>query len=257
VLAVAAALRLVVAVHRGDREELHGLRLALHAVLEIRPADRRGAFGPERELAAAPVLEDVHLLLHDVGAGARRPLEEVHVLEHRRLDAPVPVEVAQSLHLLRHLPPERLLGGKNVVRTARRLDARHARSSREERVAFKLVAERRLRAVAGVDNGVRRIAVDEGAHGGDERVPVGARQVDAPDGAREEQVAAEQRPVRVVRDVRRGVSGDGDALEREPADVDRLAALEQVVGHVGAGPACPPARTRRSVRAWSRSPSGM
>src|SRR2546421_480001 len=33
VLAVAAALRLVVAVHRGDREELHGLWLALHAVL--------------------------------------------------------------------------------------------------------------------------------------------------------------------------------------------------------------------------------
>ena len=128
-LAVTAALRLVVAVHRRDREELHGLRLALHAVLEVRAADRRGALGAERKLASAPVLEDVHLLLHDVGPGPGRPLEELDVLEHRRLDAPVAVEVAQTLHLPRHLLPERLLGGKDVVRAARRLDARHARSS--------------------------------------------------------------------------------------------------------------------------------
>ena len=34
--------------------------------------------------------------------------------------------------------------------------------------------------------------------------------------------------------MRRRVAGDGDALERQAGDVDRLAAVEQVVGHVGA-----------------------
>ena len=97
-----------------------------------------------------------------------------------------------------------------------------------------LGAERRLRAVAGIDDGLRRIAVDERADRVEERVPVGARQVDAADRAGEEEVAAEERAVGVEGDVRGRVAGDRDALERDAGDVDRLAALEQVVGHVRA-----------------------
>ena len=44
-----------VAVHRGDRVELHRLRLAVQAVLEVGARDRRGALGPQRERAAAAV----------------------------------------------------------------------------------------------------------------------------------------------------------------------------------------------------------
>ena len=43
--------------------------------------------------------------------------------------APVAVERAEALHLVRHAPPERLLGREDVVGAARPLDLRHARSS--------------------------------------------------------------------------------------------------------------------------------
>ena len=60
-----------------------------------RPHDRRGALGAQREPAAAPVVELVHLLAHDVG-GLTDPLEHLRVLEDRRQqqavsEAPGPV----------------------------------------------------------------------------------------------------------------------------------------------------------------------
>ena len=119
VLPVTTALGSRIAVHRRDREELDRLRLAVHAVLDVRAADRRGALRTERERAPGAVLERVHLLLHDVGAGARRALKELRVLEARGLDAAVAVERAEALHLTRHLLPQRLIGGKDVVRAAR------------------------------------------------------------------------------------------------------------------------------------------
>src|SRR5439155_9439563 len=54
------------------------------------------------------------------------------------------------------------------------------------------------------------------------------------DRAREDQVAAEKMALRVEGDVRGRVPGNRDALERDPGDLDRLAALEQVVGGVRA-----------------------
>ena len=128
-LAKPAALWSRVAVHRRDREELHRLRLAMHSMLDVGAADRRRSLRAQRQRPPAAVFERVHLLLDDVGACAGRPLEELRVLEAGRLDPRVPVERAEAPHLPRHLLPQRLFGRKDVVRTARRFDTRHARSS--------------------------------------------------------------------------------------------------------------------------------
>src|SRR5438128_11045482 len=71
----------------------------------------------------------------------------------------------------------------------------------EERIALYLVAERRRRAVAGVDDRVRRKALDERPDRREQLVPVAAGQVGAPDRAREQDVAREQRAVGVVGEV--------------------------------------------------------
>jgi len=68
-----------------------------------------------------------------------------------------------------------------------------------------------------MDDGLGRVAVGQRPHRGEQRVPVGAGQVDAADTACEEQVAAEQIPVGEVRDVRRRVAGDRDDLEVDAA----------------------------------------
>ena len=86
VLAVAAGLRRLVAEHRPRVPELHGLRKLVHAVLDVRAADRRGALRAQRQRAAAAVLERVHLLAHDVGRLADGAHEQLRVLEDRRLD---------------------------------------------------------------------------------------------------------------------------------------------------------------------------
>ena len=59
-------------------------------VLDEGPSHRRGALGAQRDVAAALVLEVVHLLGDDVGA-LTDALEDADVLEHRRLDEPVAV----------------------------------------------------------------------------------------------------------------------------------------------------------------------
>ena len=85
-----------------------------------------------------------------------------------------------------------------------------------------------------IDDRVRREAVREHADGREQRVPVGAGKVDATDGTGEEQVAAEEVAVGVEADVRRRVARNRDAFERDARDVDRLAAVEERVGRVGA-----------------------
>src|SRR5204862_6302004 len=75
------------------------------------------------------VLERVHLLLHEVRAFVRGPPEEVGVLEAGRLDPAISVERAQPLHLPGDRLPERLLGREDVVRAARRLQARRLRTA--------------------------------------------------------------------------------------------------------------------------------
>ena len=109
---------------------------------------------------------------------------------------------------------------------------RAARELCEERVARELDAERRLVAVAGMDDRLGREPLDEHADRGEQRVPVGAGQVDATDRAGEEEVAAEELAVGVEGDVRRRVAGHGEALERDARDLDRLAAAHEVLGRV-------------------------
>src|SRR5439155_18273189 len=91
-------------------------------------------------------------------------------------------------------------GGCRWCRAAPRRSSRGAQRS-EEGIAGELGAERRRRAVAGVHDGVGRKAFGELAEGLDERVPVGPGQVGAADGAREEDVAGEEAPAGVVREV--------------------------------------------------------
>ena len=129
VLAIAPAARPAVAVHRRDRVELLRLRLLLETVAQVGAADRRGSLRAQRQGAVAAVGEGVHLLLDDVRALTRRAQEEVGVLEPRRLDRPVAVEGAEPLHLACDALPERLLGGRDVVRPPRRLEPHDARSS--------------------------------------------------------------------------------------------------------------------------------
>src|SRR6185436_214847 len=122
VLAVPAAARRAVAVHRGDRVELDRLRVAVHAVLDVRAADRRGALGPERERAVGAVGEGVHLLLHHVGARTGGAREERRVLEHRRHDPPGAVQPAEALDLLCDVLPGGHLVRDDVMGPAWPLD---------------------------------------------------------------------------------------------------------------------------------------
>ena len=85
-LAVAAGLRALVAEERAEVEELHRLRLFVHAVLEVGAADRGRPLRPQGEAAPALVFEGEHLLADDVGGAADAALEEVGVLEDRRRD---------------------------------------------------------------------------------------------------------------------------------------------------------------------------
>ena len=129
VLAVPALLRPVVAPHRAEGVELHRLRFAVHAVLEVGAADRGRRFGTERQRAVTAVLERVGLLLDDVGALARGADEELGVLEARGHDPAVAVERAEALRLARDALPERLVGREDVVRSSRRFELQEARSS--------------------------------------------------------------------------------------------------------------------------------
>src|SRR5207247_2751548 len=93
-----------------DRVQLRGLRLPIETVLEVGAHDRRRRLRPKRERPIAAVGERVHLLPHHVRALTRSPAEELRVLEHRRVQAPVSVERAQLRELPDNLLPARLLG---------------------------------------------------------------------------------------------------------------------------------------------------
>ena len=66
------------------------------------------------------------------------------------------------------------------------------------------------------------MGLDERPDRGHERVPVRSRKVGAPDRAREEDVAGEEAPVRVVRDVSRRMPGHGEDVEFDTGKGDRL-----------------------------------
>jgi len=118
VLAITASLRTFVAKGRSDVVQAHRLRQIGHAVLKVRATHGRGVLCTERQLLPAPVLEDVHLLLHEVGASGVLPRKQTIVLEDGRIE---PLVSIQSTHLGRALldvRPVRLLGRKYVDRSS-------------------------------------------------------------------------------------------------------------------------------------------
>ena len=111
VLAQPARLRLLVAERRRGVPDLPRHR---RAVLDVGPRHRRGALGAQGDVAAALVLELVHLLGDDVGALAD-PLEHLDVLEHRRLDQAVAVGVRDPGEGGQQGLPPRRLGRQHVL----------------------------------------------------------------------------------------------------------------------------------------------
>ena len=216
VLAVAAAARRAVAVHRRDRVRLHRLRPAVQAALEVGADDRRRALGPERERAVGAVGERVHLLVHDVRGLAGGAREQAGVLEPGRLDPAPAVVGGLLLHHADDVPPA-VVVRQDVVRPARRLELRRSRPElAEERIRLELAAERRRVAVAGIDDRIAAVAVDEPLDRGESVAPVAAGEVDPADRAREEQIAREDAPCRCRR--RRGrSSGPGSRRPRTRA----------------------------------------
>ena len=217
-LPIAAGLWALVAEEGALGPELHRLRELLHAVLEIGAADRGGRLGPQRQGAATLVLEGEHLLLDDVGGLADAAGEEIGVLEDRGLDQAIAgrlqgppsrggdpasdrelvrqdVERAPGgLELLAHSPS--LIGF--AIRSRPLAAAPHNRSGfalahsgaawwplsgqlSEERIGRPLGAQRRDSHVPGVDGRLCRMGVDQGADRLEQRRPVAAGQVGAPD----------------------------------------------------------------------------
>jgi hypothetical protein len=128
-LAEAARLRALVAEERPPGPELHGLRKLVHAVLDVRAADRRGGLGAQGELAPALVGEREHLLLDDVRRRPDPAREQLEVLERRGLDPRVPGAGERAGSDRVHAGPRRRLGGQDVERAARGLKASaHARA---------------------------------------------------------------------------------------------------------------------------------
>ena len=86
-LAVAPGLGALVAEEARQVPQPHGLAELVHAVLDVCPADRRGALRAQGQRASGGVLEGVHLLAHDVGGCADAAREQLGRLERGRLDA--------------------------------------------------------------------------------------------------------------------------------------------------------------------------
>ena len=84
----APGLRALAAEEAAQVPQLHRLRLLVHAVLEVGAAHRRGALRAQGQRLARPLVERVHLLLHDVGRLADAAREQLGRLEGRGLDAP-------------------------------------------------------------------------------------------------------------------------------------------------------------------------
>ncbi len=258
VLAVAAALRRRVPVHRRERVQLHRLRLLLHAVLDVRAADRRGSLGTQRRASGrcgprtctspSGRCRSPRRRCARTAPCPRRRASGCGGSRRARRGAPSPPS-----------PSARAAGrteGRRAFRAAPRCSSR-ARSSARKGLRASSSPSVVARAVARVDEGLGRIAVGERAHGVEQRVPVGAGQVGASDGAGEEEVAAEQTSVRIEGDVRRRVAGDGDALERDAGDLDRLAAGRAGGRACTGGLGAPAGAKSGYCSSRARSPSGI
>ena len=129
VLAVPALLRALVPEVRREVPDLPRRR---RPVLHVRAHDRRGALGPQREVATALVVELVHLLAHDVG-GRADALEHLDVLEDRRDHEAVAVPAGARRERGDRVHPQLGLGREDVVRADGRAIGRRPSASGTQR----------------------------------------------------------------------------------------------------------------------------
>ena len=106
-LSVAPALYGGVAVAGAGAPEPHGLGLARQAVSEVEPHQRGGELRAQGQHALALVLEQVHLLAHDLGALAGGAGEQRLLLEHRRGGLAIARALTEGAEALDH----RVTGG--------------------------------------------------------------------------------------------------------------------------------------------------
>ena len=88
-LPVSPGLRPLVPEERARVTDLHRKLTAIESVLDHRTHHPGGSLRSQRDTAATPVLEGVHLLGDDVRGFADAPGEQGRVLEDRQLDVPV------------------------------------------------------------------------------------------------------------------------------------------------------------------------
>ena len=128
-LPVAPFLRPVVAEHRADEIEARGLRTLVETAFEVRAHDARCGLGPQGKLPAPAILKTVELLGNGVGVLAHA-LDQLQVLDHRRLDLAIAEPMRHPRRrALGHAPQGALLG-KNVADTADGLDRLGSRHKR-------------------------------------------------------------------------------------------------------------------------------
>ena len=109
VLPEPASLGPLVPEHGAEVVQSHGLGKDVHPVLKIRAANRGRSLGPQGYQVPTPVLEGVHLLLHDVRALSHRPDEQPRVLEDGGIEAGEPVPLADGHGAGLHIAPVLLL----------------------------------------------------------------------------------------------------------------------------------------------------
>ena len=196
---------------------------------------------PSVEVSDPPLSSNFTFLLDDVGAGTGGPLYELGLLAPASGSAG-----SRRAHDRRSISPSpsarAAASAGDVVRAAGRLVRASRAQLREERVPLELGAERRLRTVPGIHgpspaNSARRV------------VRTDARSVSQSPPARSTrptEPAKSRSPLNScpsVRTRRAPASGrDRKAFEGDPRNVDRLAALEQVIRACKGGPARRPAR---------------
>ncbi len=196
-LPVTPGLGPLVAEGGADGPDLRGKLAVVQAVLQHRPQHPGGELRAQGDRTAAPVLEGVHLLGHDVGRLADAARVELGVLEHRQLE----VAVAGLGHRGGEgvdRPPERRRAGRRVFANALgRLEAHHSPRCRagrpvlqifQERILGALAADGRLGSVTGENHrfvGQRQRLGETAEHG----LVVAAGQIGAADGVSEQQVA--------------------------------------------------------------------
>ena len=91
----------------------------METVLKVGAADSRGGLGAEGQgVAARPVGDEVHLLLHDIRHLPDSPHKEVVVFEDRRVYLAVGIPLADGHHHVPDTAPSWLGVGQDVFRAS-------------------------------------------------------------------------------------------------------------------------------------------